>query len=95
MQWRKNQPELLEIDGPIVARGFSGRVLGGVKGDKDRPSTVEGHGRKVLVKVRLEHDDLVTFFEECGEHGVLACIHVSEASPSSHDQTNHLRSRRW
>ena len=63
-------PQFIKVDPPVAAVGsLAGHVR--VQGNINGFSAVEGNGRKVLVKERLEHNDLIALVQEGGEYRVL------------------------
>ena len=70
--WRSERdgPEFIKVDFPVVAGDFG---LGHIRmqGYIDRYAAIERHRWEVLVEEGLEHDDLVSLFEERHKNGVL------------------------
>lgn len=65
-----SSPQLVEVDGPVLALGLLTRgKLGRVEGHVDGLATVEDDRREVLVEEGLDADDLVLGLEEREERG--------------------------
>ena len=66
-------PQFIEVDCPVVASRFFHIALGRVQRYVNRLTAVKGDGRKILIKKRLKHNDLISMLQECSENRVLAC----------------------
>ena len=66
-----NEPELINVDSPVVPCWLVDTSRVWVEGNVNRNTSIKRDGGKVLVEEWFEQDDFIPMLQECHEDGVL------------------------